>query len=48
MGFNLKEMIEELESILLSQQIRPEQAVEELRLALAYWKKYADECGQLK
>ena len=47
MGFSLKQMIEELEAILAKRQ-KPSRTAKELKAQLAWWKKYAEECGQLK
>lgn len=47
MGFNLATMIKELEEILAKDQ-KAAKTAKEVAKALAWWKKYAKECGQIK
>jgi hypothetical protein len=47
MGFSLESMIRDLEGIIAKEQ-KPAKTKKELAERLAWWKKYAEQCGQLK
>ena len=47
MGFSLEQMIADLEAIIASE-MKPTVILRELTERLAWWKKYAKECGQLE
>ena len=47
MGFSLKQMFDELFEILASDKV-DSMKVEELAKAIAYAKKYAEECGMIE
>tara|TARA_R110000744_G_scaffold37483_1_gene85840 strand:- start:162 stop:335 length:174 start_codon:yes stop_codon:yes gene_type:complete len=47
MGFSLEVFLNDLEQIIAKKQ-EPAETVKELAEELAWWKKYAQECGQLK
>lgn len=46
MGFSLESMIKELEETLSKEQ-KPAKIIKDLQKKLAWWKKYAKDCGQL-
>lgn len=48
MGFNLEIFFEELEHLLDSQDVIPEQKIEILKALVDFNKHYAIECGYLK
>jgi len=47
MGFSLEEFFEELDEILSKTDQKAAKTVKEISVAVAFWKKYAQECGQL-
>ena len=47
MGFSLEHFLNDLEQIFAKKQ-EPAETVKELATEIAWWKQYAQECGQLK
>lgn len=47
MGFSLEHFLNDLEQVLAKKQ-EPAETIKELAGEIAWWKQYAQECGQLK